>query len=584
MKTPGLIAQIEDNHIILKHPDPSLACSPDDDLGDTKDLHDLVEDLDRRDFLIESIFTDDNSPLANWSNKKLITYDILREEFPSIMHHFGECTANYCIMSRSVNPLVRPAIEEIFVEEILKYTKYNKRNILDVAIYGIGGFFMELLILTRVVRQLKLKNLRLHLTNETMGELYEHIKRIKQTHTSKSNDSTDDDSESGSETDSDQPIPVLINDIVDTSDTKSRHQKTNYFRIQYAKLCAISEWFSATGFTNCEIVIYDKFESMKNYTFDIFMGIDFVEEFITPQRMSQIHYISMLTSKLILLAHKDNSVFLNTPYHYTKIAVVNNNKTHQNMIDAVNAIDVKIRDATKLANDSIKVYRPVSLKNGVYKLSNSSFSSKYHIRLLNETESDESINVRLNTPNAEIVPNMRNYSFSIGSNSVFIKDTTLINRVETLISEQSAYIEKRFSELDIRIHNNNSVYWRVLKTKSLIDGVKMICMTYIGVFLVILIGFGEVFEQLFGICHRRLSGKYIPDSMLWDNMARQNPRRICTNNSDDENSDDVDETILPIIYGSEDEYEDSYESDNIIVTGDVAKFLDDDDDDVNKED
>lgn len=72
--------------------------------------------------------------------------------------------------------------------------------------------------------------------------------------------------------------------------------------------------------------------------------------------------------------------------------------------------------------------------------------------------------------------------------------------------------------------------------------------------------------------------------MLWDNMARQNPRRICTNNSDDENSDDVDETILPIIYGSEDEYEDSYESDNIIVTGDVAKFLDDDDDDVNKED
>lgn len=513
MKTPGLLATVDNNRVILKHPHPDLAYSRNSHEGDTEDLHELCEDLERREFLLGCLYTDNTNPLRNLKNKDLITYEIINEKFPSIMKHFGECNASYCPLTREVNPIVRPAIEEIYTEKITKYMTDNKCAVLDIAIYGTNGFLLELLILTRVVRKLKLKKIRLHLINERMGELYNHVKSI----TSRENTSVDDDNESNESDDSEEfnlsERLVNINDIIDNSDPETLHRKTNHFRIQYSKLCAISEWFSATGYTKCEIFIYKDFGAMSNYTYDVFMGIDFIEDFMSVGVLEQVLYISMISSNLILLAHKDGSMFLKTPYQYARVSVINNTIDKQKRDDIMLTIrsgNIQIISLNDQIKATVKVYKGLVLKDDKYELTDSYFTSHY-VKLLNEEESDESIMKRISDSSAEISDCTGEKMYTLGKNdTILIFDKKLEAELDKITTIQAKYIEKQFNGLDIQLYTNIDLYWNVLKTKSLYNALSMIIRTMFGFILTILIVFGVFFETLFRSCTqglRRLNGE-----------------------------------------------------------------------------
>jgi hypothetical protein len=542
MKTSGLIVVHNDDRVVLTHPNPNHAFSRDEIYGDTEDLHELAEDLNRRDIILKSIYTDDNNPLRNWNKNKPLTFEIFQKKYKSILHYFGECTAAYCLMSRCVNPLIRPAIEEIFVEKITQ--QIEGRDVLNVAVYGIGGFLQELLILTRVVRKLKLKQINIHIMDDTTDELYEHLKKLSQSSYAKSRDSKseDDDSESDSEYISQ---PILINDIVDTTDPESKYQKTNYFRSRYAKLCAISEWFCATGFTKCNIYVYDKFTSMINYRFDTFMGIDFVEEFVSKNDIAMLNYVALMTSDQILLACKDNDILWGIPYQYVQVLTIKNDMTDVQRNDVNITVQnkiAKIEQCKKNIQKMQKVYRPINLKDGVYTFSHF-YQRKSLVRLLNESETDESILARLANKEspAEIINNLKGYERFIhdGNNNVYVEDAAANTTLKEAFDELNTYITNNFSKLNIQIHGNNAIYWNVLKTKSVTDGLKMMGWTFINVFLAILIGFGRSFEQLFGNCHRRLSGEHRHNYYDLSKLPKENETNEL--NLDDVESDDVGE-------------------------------------------
>jgi hypothetical protein len=480
MKTPGLIIIKQCNRICLKHPDPSSTIG-DEEHGNMEDLYDLCEDHDRRDFLLKCIFTDENNPLREWHD--LITYNILNEKFPSILHHFGECTSDFCAMSRSVDPTARSAVEEIYVKRIIEYLK--GKDSLDIVIYGIGRFLTELLILTRVVRQLRLKNIRLHVVNLTMGELYGHLEHGQ----------------------------VDIDDIVDKSDPATGNQKTNYFRVQYAKLCAISEWFSGTGYTNCEIYIYKDFLDMASYSYDVFMGIDFVEEFTSPTTMAHVKYVSMKTSKLILLAHEDHNMTNTYIYHYTKVAVIKADKqTPQRILEITRTVDDKqkqIKDIEEKIRSTEQRYRgfipECSKLSGI-------FSATKYIKLLTRNESDDSILSRLSeNKDVEIIDPPDQFILGSDSHDIIVINPELKWEKDQAICDFANYINDRFIELDIQIYNPSNLYYNVLMTKTFGGAVKMIGWTFLEVFMITFIGFTRFFKDLVGTCTKT---NMVPDTII----------------------------------------------------------------------
>ncbi len=493
MKTPGLLATTHNNYICLEHPNPDLARSIDDNDGDTKDLHELCEDLDRRDFLLKCIYTDETDPLSNFGDKKVLTYDILNEYFPSILHYTGECTAPYCILSRNVDPIVRPAIEEIYTAQILKYMANRENGVLDIAIYGYGGFLIELLILTRVVRKLKLKEIRLHLINETMGELYNHVKCVV--------DDSDNDR---------YRRLVNISDIIDNSDPQLFNRKTNYFRYEYAKLCAISEWFTATEFTACKIYIFKDFAAMSTLQYDVFMGIDFIEEFISRSRMSDIQYTSMITSDLILLAHKYRNEFMHQAYQYARVSVINNTHDETKLAEIKNInndINKQIVDINDRIKSSAKLCRPVSIKDNEYVFGGIIFSGNY-VELLSIDETDESLIERLSNGSTKLLksPGPKR---CIANRVCLIYDDKLECELEDLINMYADNISDEFNNMDVKLYDSGVMYLYVLRSKSLVNAIKMIlesiCATFISTLICICLIIEWVFRKIRFLLSRKPS-------------------------------------------------------------------------------
>lgn len=483
MKTPGLIVIQEDKRICLKHPYPIVAYTRDAEHGDTEDLHDLVEDLERRDFLLNCIYTDDTNPFALWGNTP-ITYQIIQEKYPSILHHFGECTAPYCPLSRCVDPVIRQSIEELFVKQITQYVGNDKT--LDIVVYGGGGFLTELFILTRVVKRLRLTNIRIHIHNQTSNELYQVIRTCKSDKTDQSNITNIDD----------------IND--QSSQNVPKNRKTNHFRMQYAKLCAISEWFSATGFTTCEIYLYSEFQDMIPYQFDVFMGIDYIEQCVSAIDINRMKYVSMMSSDLILLAYN--------AHPSVKVSVIRNDCQQKIRIDDIKnrmiEKDTTLESINKRLVESRKYYRGIVKIEDTYEIKEG-FLTCSNIQLLDENESDESVLNRLNNPDTFkdcIIDDIKQFML-IEKGVVFTHNNDIYEESRNCLNDIYTYIDTRFAELNIRDYKYYELFWIVLMTKSFTDGMKMLGHLFTNIVLSILLVIVMSLEMLFGTCRRLITGE-----------------------------------------------------------------------------
>jgi hypothetical protein len=204
-----------------------------------------------------------------------------------------------------------------------------------------------------------------------------------------------------------------------------------------------------------------------------------------------------------------------------------------------------------------KVYRPINLKDGVYTF-DTPYQHKHFVRLFDESETNESILARLANKGSpvEIIDNLKGYKRFIhdDNNNVYVEDAANNTKLKETADELTTYITDNFSKLNIQIHGSNAIYWNVLKTKSITDGLKMMGWSFINVFLAILIAFGRFFEQLFGNCHRRLSGEHQHNYFDLSNLPKENETNEL--NLDDVESDGVGEFIfdeteeddLPFVY------------------------------------
>lgn len=219
----------------------------------------------------------------------------------------------------------------------------------------------------------------------------------------------------------------------------------------------------------------------------------------------------MSSSELILLAHSNFGTIFNTRYKSAKISTADNNLNKDDFKLNVKAKLDEIDQLNKSLKDSVKIYREVYLKDGVYTLDSPYIflrkrSSQRWIRLLNENETDESILSRLkDISNVEILDETKN--FCMGRTNMYLLDDVLRDKLKKSTNELTKFIDDKYAILDSP-YGNYSIYWTVLKTKSFMNGLNMIGWTFINFLITILISFGRFFEVLFGLCHRKLSGEH----------------------------------------------------------------------------